>query len=309
MHDAGLDDRVWEHAGDRLGEALQPVDHGNQDIADAAVLQLVHDTQPELGALRLLDPQAQNRLAAVGQYGKRDVDRLVPDEALISDLHPDRVEEDQRIAGLQRPALPFGDLLQNGVGDRRDQVRRDVNAVELLQVAADLAHAHAARIHRDDLVVEVREATLISGDQLRVEGAGPVPRNRQPHLRAAGQNRLLRAAVAAVGVALGPLFHKMFVELGVQNALRQRLRQLLDKPVLAEQLLRVTSRQKLVHNLFLDSHLMILLSISMASRTQFLTVPIFSVLLVSGHTRNAYYALERPQTTGREPSRSGNKAD
>src|SRR4029450_2539075 len=62
------------------------------------------------------------------------------------------------------------------------------------------------------------------------------------------------------------------VELGVQNALRQRLLQLLDKPVLAEQLLRIASRQKLVHNLFLGSHLMILLSISMASRTQFLTV-------------------------------------
>src|SRR6188474_1005866 len=140
-------------------------------------------------------------------------------------------------------------------------------------MAADLAHTHAARIHGDDLVVEVREAALVFGDQLRVKGAGPVPRNRQPHLRGAGQNRLLRAAVAAVGIAFGPLFPKMFVELGVQNALRQRLLQLLNKPVLAKQLLRIASRQKLIYNLFLDSHLMILLSISMASRTQFLTVP------------------------------------
>jgi hypothetical protein len=42
-------------------------------------------------------------------------------------------------------------------------------------MAADLAHAHAARIHGDDLVVEVREAALVFGDQLRVEAAGPAP--------------------------------------------------------------------------------------------------------------------------------------
>src|SRR6187399_354112 len=80
-------------------------------------------------------------------------------------------------------------------------------------MAADLAHTHAARIHGDDLVVEVREAALVFGDQLRVKGAGPVPRDRQPHLRGAGQNRLLRDAVAAVGVAFDPLFPKVLVEL------------------------------------------------------------------------------------------------
>ncbi len=142
-------------------------------------------------------------------------------------------------------------------------------------MAADLAHTHAARIHGDDLVVEVREAALVFGDQLRVKGAGPVPRDRQPHLRGAGQNRLLRDAVAAVGVAFDPLFPKVLVELGVQNALRQRLLQLVNEPVLSEQLLRIASCQKLVQNLFFDSHVMILLSISMASRTQFLTVPPF----------------------------------
>ena len=66
-------------------------------------------------------------------------------------------------------------------------------------MAADLAHRHAARIHRDDLVVEVREAALIFGDQLRIEASRPVARDRQRHLRRAGQNRLLRMAVAAVG--------------------------------------------------------------------------------------------------------------
>ena len=35
-------------------------------------------------------------------------------------------------------------------------------------MAADLAHAHAARIHRDNLVVKVGESPLILRDQLRI---------------------------------------------------------------------------------------------------------------------------------------------
>jgi hypothetical protein len=55
----------------------------------------------------LLDPDAQNLLRAVGQDAERDVDGLVADEALVPDLDPDGVEEDQRINGVERPVLPF----------------------------------------------------------------------------------------------------------------------------------------------------------------------------------------------------------
>ena len=66
MNDAGLDDRLREHRGDRLREALQAVDDGEQDIVDAAVFELVHDAQPKLRALVLLEPEAEHLLAAVG---------------------------------------------------------------------------------------------------------------------------------------------------------------------------------------------------------------------------------------------------
>ena len=78
-----------------------------------------------------------------------------------------------READIQRSVLPFHDLLQDRIGDRRDQVCRHVDAVELLEMAADLAHAHAARIHRDNLVVEVGESPLILRDQLRIERPRP----------------------------------------------------------------------------------------------------------------------------------------
>ncbi len=38
---------------------------------------------------------------------------------------------------LQRPRLPSGDLVQHGVRDRADQVRRDLDALEFLEVASD----------------------------------------------------------------------------------------------------------------------------------------------------------------------------
>ena len=157
VDDAGLNDRLREDGIDRLRKALQAVDDGDQNVLDAAVLQLVHDAQPEFGALGLLDPDAEDLLGAVRQDAERDVDRLVAHEAFVADLDPDGVEEHQRIAEIERPVLPFRHLVQHRVGDRRDQVGRDVDAVELLEMAADLANRHAARIHRDDLLVEVRE--------------------------------------------------------------------------------------------------------------------------------------------------------
>ena len=51
MDDAGLHPRLREHGLDRLGEACQAVDAGDEDVADAALLQVVQDGQPELGAL------------------------------------------------------------------------------------------------------------------------------------------------------------------------------------------------------------------------------------------------------------------
>jgi len=95
-------------------------------------------------------------------------------------------------------------------------------------MAADLAHTHAPRIHRDDLVVEIGKAALVFGNQLRIEGPGPVARDRQRHLRCTGQNRLLRRPVAAIGIAVGALVLEMLIEFGVQNTLGERLLQIVE---------------------------------------------------------------------------------
>ena len=79
--------------GDRLGKALEPIDHRDQDIIDATRLQAVDDLEPEFGAFGLLNPQAQNLLLAVRIERQRDIDGLVPDHAFIANLDPQGVEK------------------------------------------------------------------------------------------------------------------------------------------------------------------------------------------------------------------------
>jgi hypothetical protein len=88
---------------------------------------------------------------------ERDMDGFVADHALVADLHPDRVEKDERIDRIERPLLPDRHLVEHRVGHRRDQVRRHVDAVQVVQVPGDLAGAHAARVHRHDLFIEARK--------------------------------------------------------------------------------------------------------------------------------------------------------
>ena len=160
----GLNDRIREYRGDRIGKALQAVDDGEEDVLDAAVAKFVHHPEPELGALVLLEPQAEHLLGAVGTDAQRDVDRFITDHALVADFHPQRIEEHQRIDRIERPLLPGRYFIEHGVGHRADQVRRYVDAVQLVQMPDDLTGAHAARVHRHDLLVEAGKAALILSD-------------------------------------------------------------------------------------------------------------------------------------------------
>lgn len=65
MHDASLHHRRRERALDGLGEPLSPSQQAvSENIAHAARLELVDHFEPELRAVILLNPQAQDFLAA-----------------------------------------------------------------------------------------------------------------------------------------------------------------------------------------------------------------------------------------------------
>jgi len=58
-----------------------------------------------------------------------------------------------------------------------DQVRTDVDAVELLEMRPDVSDRHPARVHRDDFVGETVEVTLVLPYDLRLERAFAFPRH------------------------------------------------------------------------------------------------------------------------------------
>jgi hypothetical protein len=203
-------------------------------------------------SVRLLDPQAEDLLAAIDAHAERDVDGLVAHRAFVADLDPQGIEEHQRVERFQRPVLPLGDLVQHRVGDRADQLGRDVDAAELGQGPLALPDRHAPGVHRHDLVVEARQPPAVLGDQLRIEGREAIARHRDAQLAAVGEQRLLAVAVAAVGPALGRLAVEMVVHLGVQRPLRQRTFQLVDEAILAEGSLRITAGQELIQQLVRD---------------------------------------------------------
>src|SRR6201987_4248153 len=77
VDDASLNHCLRKHGGDGLGETFETIDDGDQDVLDAAIFQLIHDAQPEFGALVLLEPEAEDFLGALSAYTERDMHRLV----------------------------------------------------------------------------------------------------------------------------------------------------------------------------------------------------------------------------------------
>jgi hypothetical protein len=67
------------------------------------------------------------------------------------------------MGGFERARLPRFHVFDDGVGDPRDQVRRDVRAVELAQVALDVTRTPPARVQREYLVVEPLEPATVLG--------------------------------------------------------------------------------------------------------------------------------------------------
>src|SRR3546814_13585473 len=99
-------------------------------------------------------------------------------------------------------------------------------------MTGNLSRAHAARVHRDDLVIETGEATLIFGDQLWIETARPIPRHFDLDPSPVGRHRLAAIAVPAVGPLI--LLTKMVIHLRIEGPFGKSLLQAIEPPALAE---------------------------------------------------------------------------
>lgn len=154
------------------------------------------------------------------------MNRLIAHHAFVADLDPDSVEKDQRVNPIKRPLLSGRDLVKHCVGHRADQIGRDVDAIRLVEVSGDLPRAHAARIHRHDLIIEARKIALILGDQLRIEARLTIAWHIDRQLAGVGHRGLPTVAVACVADTV--LAGEAMVHLGVQRALDQRLLQRIE---------------------------------------------------------------------------------
>src|SRR3546814_4005188 len=101
----------------------------------------------------------------------------------------------------------------------------------------------AARVHRDDLVIETGEATLIFGDQLWIETARPIPRHFDLDPSPVGRHRLAAIAVPAVGPLI--LLTKMVIHLRIEGPFGKSLLQEIEQPALAECRCRIRASQQL----------------------------------------------------------------
>src|SRR6056297_1071282 len=90
VDDTGLDLGLGKRRLDGLGEALQPVHDRDEDVLNAAVLEVVQNLGPELGPLVGLEPKAQDVAGAIRQDRQRDEDRLVRHGTIAADIEPDR---------------------------------------------------------------------------------------------------------------------------------------------------------------------------------------------------------------------------
>lgn len=86
---------------------------------------------------------------AVRQRDQDEVDGLVADQAVVTDLYARRVKKHHRVDRFQRAVLPGGHLRPHAVGDRADEVRADLGAVAFQQKALDLPRRQTAPVQRD----------------------------------------------------------------------------------------------------------------------------------------------------------------
>src|SRR6266516_8209722 len=94
-----------------------------------------------------------------------------------------------------------------------DQVAADADAVDLGQVRLDVARRQAARVEREDLVVEPLEAPLPLPDDLRLKAAVAIPRRPQLDRAVLGRKRLRRRAVTCVAGPAGRLLMRLVAEM------------------------------------------------------------------------------------------------
>jgi hypothetical protein len=113
-----------------------------------------------------------------------------------------RVDEHDRVDAIKRPRLPRGHLLDDRLGDPADRLLRDLGAIDVGQVRADLAGRQSLRSKRDHQLVDAGQPALPLPNDLRIERTLTVPRHFDLDRADIGQHRLRPRTVPGVARAV-----------------------------------------------------------------------------------------------------------
>jgi hypothetical protein len=153
----------------------------------------------------------------------------------VPNLHPERVEEHDRIHPLEGPALPRRHFGDDAVRDRADQIRRHLHAVHLGEEALNFAHGHPAGVERENLVVEAGEAPLVFRNQPRLKRPVTIARHGERQRPVIGQHRLTAGPVAMIRGGVRFLatrrIAQMVGQLAAERALDDRVLEATDRRV------------------------------------------------------------------------------
>jgi hypothetical protein len=126
------------------------------------------------------------------------------------------------------------------IGDRGDRLLRDVRAVNLGQVRADLPMGQPFRRQGNHQTVDPGQPALPFGDDFRLEAGIAVAGHRQFHRPGLGKHRLGPVPIAGIASITASrvvlLITEVVIELALQGALDHHLGQLAQQPALAGEL-------------------------------------------------------------------------
>lgn len=228
--------QVWTVVAGKIasiasGNPLRPSTQQIRTSLTPRCLSSQEDLHPELRAFAVLKPHAEHVALAVDAHAQSEVARFALDRAAFLDLEHERVEEDDRVYVIQRPLLPSAGVVHHRVSHPRDQIAADVDAVELAQVALDVAGRQPTAVEREDLLVKAFKAALAFAHKLGLKAAVAIAGRADPDGPVLGHKRLGPAfAVARVPRPARRLSVRLIAQvigqLDLERSLHQTLGQL-----------------------------------------------------------------------------------
>lgn len=175
VNDTLLDLGLRITSGNRFGEAIQVIYTDNEDILDAAVSQIIHHSEPELGGFILANPHPQHIFVPVQIDTNHHVGCLVHNGSVLFHFEMNRVHEDHRVHALKRPILPLFNERDDIICDIRNECRLNFNSIQILKVILNLTGTDAFGIEGDDLVFDARHVLLMLLHDNGLKLAHPIP--------------------------------------------------------------------------------------------------------------------------------------